>query len=224
MNRFYSEQDKERPFQGSVLLIYYGRNFEREASMHRRVQSVPPVTLTLVILNAVFFLFQNLCGPEFTIRLALSSAGWSEPYRMVTSMFLHADPGHILRNMFALLAIGNFLEPKCGHGFFLFLYLASGISGNVLTLIQPFAFGNFLSMGASGAVSGLFAAVLAVLVFHQRRPLPFLLFYSFVFFLCFVLPGFSDSSINFYSHIGGALAGFVLELAGEGCRHFRAQK
>lgn len=95
----------------------------------------------------------------------------AEPWRFVTSAFLHSTqlfPFHILFNMYALWIIGPYLEQLLGRVRFIALYLLSAIGGSVgyLLLAGPsFAPGSAWvsgALGASGAVFGLFAALLVV--------------------------------------------------------------
>ncbi|WFP16644.1 rhomboid family intramembrane serine protease [Citricoccus muralis] len=89
---------------------------------------------------------------------ALSGIGF-EPWRMLTSAFLHSmsSPMHLLLNMVVLWMMGRTLEPALGWARFLAIYLISAFGGSVavLLLANPLA----PVVGASGAVYGLFAAL-----------------------------------------------------------------
>ncbi|WP_323959892.1 rhomboid family intramembrane serine protease [Arthrobacter sp. JZ12] len=125
-----------------------------------------------------------------------------EPWRMITAAFLHSTGFllHIGFNMYALWIIGQALEPLLGRSRFLALYLIAAFAGSVAVLLlsnplQPV-------VGASGAVFGLFGAMLVV----QRRrggdvrQLVVLIAINTV--LGFVVPG-----ISWQAHLGGLLAG-----------------
>ncbi|WP_375164381.1 rhomboid family intramembrane serine protease [Arthrobacter sp.] len=125
-----------------------------------------------------------------------------EPWRMVTAAFLHSTGFllHIGFNMYALWIMGQALEPLLGRARFLALYLIAAFGGSVAVLLLT----NPLQgvVGASGAVFGLFGAMLIV----QRRrggdvrQLVVLIAINTV--LGFVVPG-----ISWQAHLGGLLAG-----------------
>ncbi len=149
----------------------------------------PPVlTVTLVIVNAVVFLWQVL-----GIGLPLSAqTGGAIPYEILTlrdvppvdlvpppftiltSLFLHGGFMHIAGNMLFLWIFGNNVEDVLGRVRFLALYFASGIaaalaqalvsalSGDAATLLVPM-------VGASGAIAGVLAAYM--LLFPRARVL-----------------------------------------------------
>ena len=127
---------------------------------------------------AVFVL--QLAVPSLTNDLSFAPVvGWSEPWRLLTSAFLHS-PGNLLHigfNMFVLWQIGPYLESLLGRARFVALYLVSAIGGSVGYLLlasAPTAGVNptlFFAdhpawvtgvVGASGAVFGLFGAMLVL--------------------------------------------------------------
>ncbi|PWI12500.1 rhomboid family intramembrane serine protease [Streptomyces sp. NWU339] len=130
-----------------------------------------------------------------------------EWYRLVTSMFTHEAIWHIAFNMFALWWLGGPLEQALGRARYLALYLISGLAGSALTyLLAP---GTTASLGASGAIFGLFGAM-AVLVRrlnYDIRPIIVLLVINLVFTFS---PGFN---IAWQAHIGGLVAGVVIGYA-----------
>ncbi|MDX2677185.1 rhomboid family intramembrane serine protease [Streptomyces sp. NY05-11A] len=178
------------------------------------------LTKILIGLNAVMFVLQQAVGDSFTDRFdmigraIMPTLGYGELqgvaegqwYRLLTSMFLHASIIHILSNMLSLWWIGGPLEAALGRARFLALYLVSGLAGGALTYLiaEP----NQASLGASGAIFGLFGA-LAVLVRRQRldmRPIIALLVINLVI-------TFGWSGISWQAHIGGLVAGVVIGIA-----------
>jgi membrane associated rhomboid family serine protease len=169
----------------------------------------PLVTYTLIGLCALAFLLQQVV-PDVTRAFSYApvftaGAGGvipAEPWRMVTAAFLHSQSSivHIAFNMYALYILGRVLEPAMGRARFLTLYLISAVAGSVgvLLLSSPLQY----VVGASGAVFGLFGALLIV----QRkrggdvRQIAVLLVINAV--LGFVLPG-----IAWQAHVGGFVAG-----------------
>lgn len=86
-----------------------------------------------------------------------------ELWRFITPVFLHGSLAHIFFNMYALLAIGGFLERQFGHGRFALLYFLGAFSGNVFSFLLTDGY----SVGASTAVFGLIGAQ-AVFFYHNR--------------------------------------------------------
>ncbi|TWD15218.1 membrane associated rhomboid family serine protease [Streptomyces sp. T12] len=129
-----------------------------------------------------------------------------EWYRLLTSMFTHEEFWHIGFNMLGLWWLGGPLEQQLGRVRYLALYLISGLAGGALTYLL--AAGTSASLGASGAVFGLFGAT-AVLMRRLRqdmRPIIALLVINLVF-------TFGWSGIAWEAHIGGLVAGAVIGYA-----------
>ncbi|MGW3678044.1 rhomboid family intramembrane serine protease [Streptomyces prasinus] len=129
-----------------------------------------------------------------------------EWYRLVTSMFTHEAIWHIAFNMLSLWWLGGPLEQALGRARYLALYLISGLAGGALTYLL--ASGSTASLGASGAIFGLFGAT-AVLVRrlnYDMRPIIVLLVINLIF-------TFGWSNIAWQAHIGGLVAGVVIGYA-----------
>ncbi|WP_149547938.1 rhomboid family intramembrane serine protease [Streptomyces marokkonensis] len=129
-----------------------------------------------------------------------------EWYRLVTSMFTHEEIWHIGFNMLGLWWLGSMLEEALGRARYLALYLISGLAGSALTYLL--ASGTTASLGASGAIFGLFGAT-AVLMRRRRydmRPVVALLVINLIF-------TFGWNDIAWQAHIGGLVAGVVIGYA-----------
>jgi membrane associated rhomboid family serine protease len=156
-----------------------------------------------------------------------------EPWRMLTALLVHSPirlPGnllgitHVLFNMYALVLVGRPLEGLLGPWRLLALYLISGLGGSVA--VQYAALAGILSpdtlvIGASGAVFGLFGALLAA----QRRlggdASSILIVIGLNLVLGFVLPG-----VAWEAHLGGLVVGLLtgwLLIANRGPRRARRQ-
>lgn len=120
-------------------------------------------------------------------------------YRLLTSMFLHFGPFHLLMNMYALLMVGQQVERALGRWRFIALYGLAGLSGNLLSYWFG---GNSFSAGASGAVFGLFGAYFVI----QKRlrldtsQMAMLIGIN-------VAIGFVITGIDWRAHLGGLAAG-----------------
>lgn len=125
---------------------------------------------------AIFFL-DVLAGGLLSRFLALTPAlVMAQPWTIVTSIFLHGGIMHIFLNMFGLLMFGPILEAKIGGKNFVYLYLISGIIGN-LGYILTAGMGGLPVLGASGAIYGILGALavlqpnLMVLVWFMPMPI-----------------------------------------------------
>ncbi|MGW7403133.1 rhomboid family intramembrane serine protease [Streptomyces sp. NPDC054833] len=172
------------------------------------------VTKVLIGLNLAFFLVQLAVGDRFTDRFDLIGQAYvpllgsiqgiahGQVYRLLTAMFLHASFIHILFNMLSLWWIGGPLEAALGRARYLALYFVSGLAGSALSYLL--AAPNQPSLGASGAIFGLFGATAVLMrrLNYDMRPVIALLVINLIF-------TFSWSGIAWQAHIGGLVAGLV---------------
>ncbi|MEV6480565.1 rhomboid family intramembrane serine protease [Streptomyces sp. NPDC051576] len=171
-------------------------------------------TKILIGVCVAVYVVQLAVGDRFTERLELLGQAYvplfgsvegiaeGQPYRLLTAMFLHASPIHIIFNMLSLWWIGGPLEAALGRARYLALYFVSGLAGSALTYL--IAAPNQPSLGASGAIFGLFGAT-AVLMRRLRydmRPVIALLVINLIF-------TFGWANIAWQAHIGGLVAGVI---------------
>ncbi|MFD8803991.1 rhomboid family intramembrane serine protease [Streptomyces sp. NPDC059597] len=169
------------------------------------------VTKVLIGLNLVFFVVQQVVGGAFTNRfelignalvpqLGVQGVADGQYYRLLTAMFLHGGFLHIAFNMLSLWWIGGPLEAALGRARYLSLYLVSGLAGSALSylMVAP----NEPSLGASGAIYGLFGATVVLVrrLKYDMRPVIALLVVNLI--ITFQVPG-----IAWQAHIGGLVAG-----------------
>ena len=169
----------------------------------------PVVTMTMMAICFVAFaldlaipkdfIFQNFAYAPFLTE--------SEPWRMVTSAFLHSTNFmHIAFNMYALWILGNALEPAFGRARFLAVYLVSALAGSVgVLLLSPI---DTVVVGASGAVFGLFGALFVV---QKKRGGD--LRQIVVLLLINAAIGFVIPNIAWQAHLGGLIAGALCTAA-----------
>ncbi|XP_021894862.1 rhomboid-like protein 11, chloroplastic isoform X3 [Carica papaya] len=146
---------------------------------------------------------------------------WPAWYQFVTATFCHANWNHLSSNLFFLYIFGKLVEEE-GGAFGLWLsYIFTGVGANIISwLILP---RNAVSVGASGAVFGLFAmSVLVKMSWDWRKILEVLILGQFVIErvmeaaqasagLSSTLQGSSAlQSINHIAHLSGALVSVVL--------------
>lgn len=132
-------------------------------------------------------------------------------YRLFTSMFLHANLYHIAFNMYALYILGPQVEKYFGKLKFLLIYLISGILGSLFSCV--FMVSTSLSIGASGAIFGLFGS-LAYFTYKYRATLNNFLRSSILptVFINLIL-GFLLPNVDVSAHIGGLIGGILISLA-----------
>jgi membrane associated rhomboid family serine protease len=175
-----------------------------------------PGTIALIAINVVVFLIElgsggagqfsnggqvihdaGLRGPE------IANGDW---WRVISSGFLHAGFLHLALNMYVLWIAGSILEPGIGTPRFLGIYFVSLIAGSLGALIvDP----NTLTVGASGAIFGLMAAVIVVARGRGVEQLArqFALFVVLNLVLTLSVPG-----ISIGGHVGGLIGGAVAAL------------
>jgi rhomboid protease GluP len=156
------------------------------------------------------------CAPA-PYLCALQFLGWKsnvlivqgQYWRLFTAMFLHSDIFHLLMNGFALYILGPDTERIYGTGRFLGLYFLAGLTGS----LASYAFNPSPSVGASGAIFGLFGGVLIFFLINRQFLGSFgrsqlqglLMLLAINLFL-----GFTSARIDNLGHIGGLLGGLAI--------------
>ena len=133
-----------------------------------------------------------------------------EYYRLITSIFLHFGPVHLLNNMLMLVVLGHEVEIPVGHVRFLVCYLLSGLSGSMLSCFHMVRTGDFaVACGASGAIFGIMGMMLVVIVVHKGRYERYTMRKLFVMIALSLYFGFTSGSVDNAGHVGGLLGGFI---------------
>ncbi|HZG76325.1 MAG TPA: rhomboid family intramembrane serine protease [Paenibacillus sp.] len=130
-----------------------------------------------------------------------------EYWRYVSSAFLHADFGHLLFNGFAIFVFAPPLERALGPMRYAVLFLFSAVMGNIFT---SFYGGAIFSLGASGAVYGLFGAYVFYMLFHRRAIDPASKKTIQTILIVGVVYSFIVPHVNLYAHLGGFVGGLIL--------------
>jgi membrane associated rhomboid family serine protease len=179
------------------------------------------VTKILIGLNIAVFLLVKVVGDRLVGDLGLYAQCGRSPftgericigvadgpdqwYRVLTSAFLHQELWHIGFNMLSLWWIGAPLEQRLGRTRYLALYLVSALGGSALVLlISP----DTLTLGASGAVFGLFGATAVYMrrMRYDMRPILILLGLN-VFF------SFTWANVSWQGHMGGLVSGTLVAI------------
>jgi membrane associated rhomboid family serine protease len=177
-----------------------------------------PATYVLIAINVVAYLLEIANGSggfsaginSVSIDFGLfgPSVAEGEWYRLVTSGFLHVNVIHIAFNMVLLFMLGRLIEPSLGTPRFLLLYFASLLGGSFgALLLDPEA----LTVGASGAVFGLFGAGFVLARARGMNTLASELGLLIVINLVFTFA--SPQNISAGGHLGGLAAGLICSAA-----------
>ncbi|MBF2720391.1 rhomboid family intramembrane serine protease [Psychrobacter sp. NG254] len=189
-----------------------------------------PVTTLLLASFIGLFIMQVLTGVDANNPSTESLLNWGanalpytmqeQPWRLVSSAFLHIGLMHLLFNGFAMYFFGQIAEPMFGSAKFLALFLLAAIGGNLLNSYitwQDIIAGTGqpgLSAGASGGIMGIGAALLIAALFKISVNGMVLNFKSLIFIMGINLVyGFAVPGIDNAGHIGGAITGLVIALA-----------
>lgn len=181
---------------------------------------VTPAVAVLIVIGFAFELAMGVSLSKPTGGELLKAGGEYGPlfvqgqyWRAVTSMFLHSGPLHLAFNLWAFLIVGKLTERIYGNTSFFAIYMLSGIGASLTSLAwSPLVVG----VGASGAVFGVYGALLAFVLLHrgvfpaeylarQRNSVLGFIGYNVVFAL-----SQKDSRIDMAAHAGGLVTGALI--------------
>jgi len=198
-------------------------------------RTTPYVTVTIIILNALAWLFE-ISMPRENLSVFLQVWGVVPaafiPATLVSSMFLHGSWSHVIGNMWYLWIFGDNVEDRLGHGRFIAFYLLCGIVASFGQIVlDP---GSTLPMiGASGAIAGVMGGYFVL--YPQSRVLtliPLIIFWEIVELPAIMLLGFwflmqlfsagaiavtassggGGGGVAFMAHVAGFVVGMVAVL------------
>jgi len=165
------------------------------------------VAMVLAGLGAISFQIDDLIAWGGNYAPALHGLGW---LRLISSQFVHGGLMHILGNMYGLFFASIFLLPVSSNARFLFAYLVCGVGASIASVIyRP----TTVSVGASGAIFGLFGVVLAYLLLGDKRLIEvrkMILLNVGIYLGYNLLIGMATPGIDNAAHVGGLATGLVL--------------
>ncbi|MFA7515244.1 MAG: rhomboid family intramembrane serine protease, partial [Bacilli bacterium] len=175
------------------------------------------VTYLIIAINIIMYLLMETIGKGSNDPLTLLRFGallaplvrGGQYLRLITSAFLHVGLIHLFFNNYILYIIGSQIETFFGKSKFLLIYLFSGITGALMSML----FTNAISAGASGAIFGLLGSLL-YFGYHYRVYLGNTMQTQIVpliiinLFLGFIIPGIDNAA-----HIGGLIGGISMASA-----------
>ncbi len=192
--------------------------FQSSVVSHR-----PLVTLSLIVACVIVYLAKAFQDKSLLGGTIESFIAWGADYgprtlggqwwRLVTHLFLHGGPFHILMNMWVLWDVGRLMERLVGRTAMALIYFFAGIAGGMASVaFHP----HVVSVGASGAIFGIIGALFGLLL-HARDAVPPArlqqLRSSIIAMVIFCLFfGLSVQGIDNAAHVGGAVAGLLAGL------------
>lgn len=177
-------------------------------------------TWTLAVVIVAMYLVEELFGGSQNIAVLVrmganvsENVREGEYFRLLTSVFLHAGLMHVFFNTYVLFALGGFFNRILGEARYLTVFFVSGLMGSMASVY----FGKSdVSVGASGAIWGLFGTSLGLAIFKTSLiPEAIRLRLRKVTLINLIINlGISFlPMIDFWAHIGGGIGGFLVSLA-----------
>ena len=154
-------------------------------------------------------LVATLIYPRLRFLLGLVPAIFlSQPWTIVTNLFIHSGRWHFFANMLTLYFFGTYLSRLIGDSKLLIIYFGGGILGSILYILlgEPLS----IAVGASGAVFALGGALTAmrpklkVFIFPIPVPLPLWIAVIGGFVILSFLP-----FVAWQAHLGGLIIGLI---------------
>lgn len=176
------------------------------------------ITSIIIDLNLLVFLLMVFSGIDIISPNGKELLEWGanrrtetaggEWWRLLTSMFLHGGIMHLLLNIYGLVLAALFVEPRLGRKNYSILYILSGLCGSLASICW---YPNTVSAGASGAIFGLYGAILGLLLTNAfpkdgKKGILVMIGVYVLLNLVWGLTGGIDNA----AHIGGLLTGAIL--------------
>ncbi|HXE11106.1 MAG TPA: rhomboid family intramembrane serine protease [Bryobacteraceae bacterium] len=196
-----------------------------------RMNSFPAVTLGIIVINTLCFLFERILDP-YALQTLIFHYGLVPAHlhlsSLVTSMFLHGGWMHLIGNMWFLWVFGSRVEDTLGGFRYGAYYLICGVAA-ALVNIAASPSSPIPTIGASGAIAGIMGGfmllyprarivtlvILVVFVTTLELPALIMLLYWFLIQLFSGLSSFGRlavagaSNVAWFAHVGGFLAGML---------------
>ncbi len=190
----------------------------------RYTRFIDAVIITNIFIFIIGFAKVNVydkCGPYISWTACkfglIPSTVFEEPWRIITSIFIHGGFSHLFMNMLALYFFGTYIERIINEKELIKIYFIGGLTGSLiyvlLAFFSPFTPLNSVVVGASGAlfaVGGALAVLkpnLKVIIFPIPVPMPMWIAEALIFFFVSFFP-----NVAWEGHLGGLIAGILLGL------------
>jgi len=183
-----------------------------------RTYLITPLLLyaNVIVLTAMVVMGVSLLNPSTeklvawggNFRPLTTHGDW---WRLLTSIFIHSGIIHLAANMYALVYVGIYLEPLLGKLRFSMSYVLSGVCGALVSLyFHPYS----VSVGASGAIFGLYGVFMAILTTaHIEKEMRIVMLRSILLFVIFNLIYGIKGNVDNAAHVGGLVSGLAIGYA-----------
>lgn len=195
------------------------RQLKEQEKKYNPKPYIPWVACCLVAINIVIYIVCTSTGDllytigEMSLMKTLGEGQW---YRVVTSMFLHGNLSHLLNNMLILYLLGNMIEERIGRWKFGAYYFLCGIVAGLVSLTAKYFTGiDANSIGASGAVYGIFgiALITELVSIDWRHVQGSTLYRMLLVMLCMIVSLYTDARmemVDYEAHVGGLSMGILI--------------
>ncbi|GAB3051100.1 rhomboid family intramembrane serine protease [Virgibacillus ainsalahensis] len=208
----FSDLEKEEKIKNYHMYLIAKMNRKQ-----KEVESIfsfgkPIFTYILLMLNIIAFVMFEKNGDSTSVNDLIEFGAKYNPaiidgqwWRIITSMFIHIGLFHLFMNMLAIYYIGSLVEKIYGSFRFIIIYFLAGIGGG----LASFAFTTSVSAGASGALFGMFGALLFFGVIHKKVFFQTMGMNVLILVGINVVFGFAVPQVDNGAHLGGLVAGFI---------------
>ena len=176
----------------------------------------PKITNALIIICVLVYIGDQITSYMMTdtfgigvlsvygmkINEAIRQGQW---WRLFTCIFLHGDVSHIGFNMMAIYIWGKYIEALYGSWRYIVIFLMAGLMGSVAS----FAFSPVNSLGASGAIYGMFGALLYFRKYDKKLFNFIIGAPALVYMAVSLFSGFTMPYVDNIAHIGGLVGGYL---------------
>ena len=183
---------------------------------------VTPVNITIVVINVLVFIAVMLINRnvfasyDADVMLKMGASSYNSfisgrYYELITAMFLHFGIAHLFNNMLLLTYIGCELERRIGALAYAFVYMGSGIAGNIVSLVHYSRVGDndIVSAGASGAIFGVIGCMALYLLINPSKDRNLTTRRLMTMALLTIYYGLTNVGVDNAAHIGGFCFGII---------------
>lgn len=185
---------------------------EKENYEKRKKKKPSPVSVTIVVITSIIYMTSVVIGEAFVAsgQMDKTLITQGQYYRFFTAMFLHAGMEHLIGNMLLLYVMGEVVENRTGSVKYAFIYILSGIIGNVVSYVYRLGIpGEYVAIGASGAVYGIIGSML-YLVIRKTKGMNIPIKRMLIMVAYCIYSSFATAHVDYAAHIGGLLGGFII--------------
>jgi membrane associated rhomboid family serine protease len=200
------------------------------ADVSRRPTNFPVVTLSIITINTIVFVFELVNGEPFVDKWSLVPAHISAGQDLITiltAMFMHASWSHIIGNMVFLWAFGPEIEDAMGRGRYMAFYLVGGLAA-MLAQVAADPHSTVPNLGASGAIATVMGAFLVTYPRDRIRSILLIWIFARITYISAALligvwfllqlwsagsvtgsAGAAEGGVAYMAHVGGFIFGCV---------------